>query len=104
MGEAADGVAGQSQSAGDRPQAEPLVQQSVDGRVLFAHPVGQTAGLSWLIRGRWRRRRVLQGLGGADRGGVLRLAQEGAVLDDRLLDGLGQVFPDVPPVRDVASP
>ncbi|MFM9577267.1 hypothetical protein ACKI1I_44875 [Streptomyces turgidiscabies] len=69
--------------------------------MLLAHPVGQTARLPWFIRGRRRKLRALQGLGGADRGSVLRLAQQGAVLDDRLLDGLRQVFPDVPPVRDV---
>lgn len=49
IGEAADSVAGQAQSAGDQPQAEPLIQQGVDGRVLLAHPVGQTARLPWFI-------------------------------------------------------
>jgi hypothetical protein len=68
IGEAADGVAGQAQSAGDRPQPEPLIQQGVDGRVLFTYPVGQAARLRWFIR---RRLRALQGLGGVDRGGGL---------------------------------
>jgi hypothetical protein len=37
--ETAHGVAGQAQLAGDGPQSEPLVEQGVDGRVLFADPV-----------------------------------------------------------------
>ncbi|GEC03414.1 hypothetical protein SSP24_10690 [Streptomyces spinoverrucosus] len=68
IGEAADGVAGQAQSAGDRPQAEPLIQQGVDGRVLLAQPGPTDGPTAVVLRGRRRKLRALQGLGGTDRG------------------------------------
>ncbi|MCW2874628.1 MAG: hypothetical protein JWL99_5948 [Streptomyces oryziradicis] len=99
VGEAAHGVAGQSEFAGDRPQPHALADQGMDGRVLFADPVGEPAGLAWPGR---RSRHGLRRLGEREGAGlvrVLRFAQQGPVADDRFLHGFNQVVPDVPAVR-----
>ncbi|MFC9625814.1 hypothetical protein ACFTXM_39605 [Streptomyces sp. NPDC056930] len=101
MGESADGIASQAEPAGDDSQPESLVQQVVNGRVLLAYPIGQAAGLPRLGRKFRCQFRGLREHSGANRGDALRFTQKGAVLGDHLLDGLGEVLPDVPAVCDM---
>nr|WP_285509614.1 hypothetical protein [Streptomyces sp. NBRC 13847] len=88
---------------GDRPQAEPLVEQYVDGRMLFSNSVSQPPRSSRSARRRRFEVRTLQDRRGEGCNGILLLlfAEHGSVLDDGLLDGFGEVHPDVPAVRDM---
>lgn len=97
VGQAADGVAARpSRLAIGR---SPTPSSNVEGRVLLAYSIGQAAGLSWSAWGIRREFHSLQRHDGADRGGLLRLVQQGSVLDGCLLDGFNEVRPDVPAVR-----
>jgi len=99
VGQAADGAAGQPQSPADGAQADVLADQGMDGRVLLADAVRQAPGPAGLSSGD-RQGHRLAGTGGRRRW----FGQQGAVLEHGLLDGVGEVLPEVEPVGDVDGP
>jgi hypothetical protein len=90
---ALDGVQAPAQVAGDFPQAAAFGAQAVDQFVLAAGALGELPGR--LRRGLRRR------LGIVPEGWEGGLGQAGAVGGDALLDGLGQVLPQVEAVGDL---
>jgi len=95
--EALDGVQAPAQVAGDLPQAPPLGAQPADQLVVAPGALGVLPDGVGLPGGLWFR----QGRGLRVRGRRGRPGQAGAVGGDALLDGLGEVLPQVEPVGDL---
>lgn len=98
MGQAADGVPGQTQAAGDLAQRDVVFQECVDGLVLFADAVGEpprVAGTTYIRRGQ----RVVCWLCRVADGCRGWFSQQCPVVDACLLNSFCEVLPDVPFVR-----
>jgi hypothetical protein len=94
---ALDGVQAPAEVTGDLPQAAALGPQRADQFVLAAYGLGELPRRVWRPGVCWRRVRRPDVVGGR-RGG---LGQAGAAGGDALLDGLGEVLPQVEPVGDL---
>ncbi len=91
---ALDGVQAPAQVAGDLPQPAALGAQRADLLVLAPDALGE-------LPGQLRRRSVHRRRGIVFRSREGGLRQAGAVGGDTLLDGFGEVLPQVEPVRDL---
>jgi hypothetical protein len=91
---ALDGVQSPAKVAGDLPQPAPFGAQRVDQLVLAPGALGEPPG-------RVRARGIRRGRGIVFRSGEDGLGQAGAVGGDALLDGLGEVLPQVEAVGDL---
>jgi hypothetical protein len=101
VGKTSDRSTTQAQLACDRPQTHALVQM-MDSGVLLPNAVGEAPRYAWSGRCLRIESRRVHGRSGAGSVCVrMWFPQQATMMDDGLFDGLHQVLPDVPWVRNV---